>query len=436
MMRAEQIERERAFSRRQRTAWLVLIGSFTIFCVIAIAVPLFVNSYLQNAKRPLSIIVQANQGTVGIDDPDGTRRAVLVGEPGLAAEAGARVRTDNTATAVLLVTPPDMVDTLARLQVYSNSTFDLQQADLPRFSMSHGYPALTLYLENGRLRVSIPEQRQLPILATIQTPHGEVTLTHTGQYYLVVTNNDTQVTVQDGRATLISSADKLVLTSDQRGRIATGQPPEGPLGTERNLIVNGDFSEGMDNWVNYTWSVELAEQPEGQTDVVNIAGEPTLKFFRQGAGHADTKVRQIINGDVTDYESIQMLLTFRIVDQSLGVCGINGSECPLFVRVNYIDDTGTQRSWRQGFYASGEVVVGETPDACVTCAGAIAQRAHYKVPLGQIVFYEVDLRNELARLGAWPIRYIESITLEASGHSFDVEVLDVALNVDLTSREE
>ncbi|MFQ5420310.1 MAG: hypothetical protein ACE5EY_08100, partial [Anaerolineae bacterium] len=62
---------------RQRLGWFFLLGGFAIFLAIAISVPLFINNYLQNSTEPLATAVQANKGTVGIDAPDGSRRAAL-----------------------------------------------------------------------------------------------------------------------------------------------------------------------------------------------------------------------------------------------------------------------------------------------------------------------------------------------------------------------
>jgi len=52
------------------------------------------------------------------------------------------------------------------------------------------------------------------------------------------------------------------------------------------------------------------------------------------------------------------------------------------------------------------------------------------VTLDQVYFYDVNLLDELARQGAPPMNIIESVDLVASGHSFEVEILDVALLAD------
>ncbi|NJN55477.1 MAG: hypothetical protein HC804_12420 [Anaerolineae bacterium] len=174
------------------------------------------------------------------------------------------------------------------------------------------------------------------------------------------------------------------------------------------------------------WIVDLAAQPEGQVRTLDVGGEPRLSIVRQGVGHAEVSLRQAINQDVSELTSLRLLLTFRVLGETLGVCGVKGSECPLFVRVNYVEEGGGSSTWQQGFYATGEVDPTVTPDICTTCA--MVQGPHIRVPMQQDYFFEIaDFREELARHGRLPPRYIESITLVFSGHAFEVEVADVAL---------
>jgi hypothetical protein len=105
-----------------------------------------------------------------------------------------------------------------------------------------------------------------------------------------------------------------------------------------------------------------------------------------------------------------------------------GSECPLFVSIEYIDQGGINRIWQQGFYSLGVPDANATPGICTTCS--LVQRDHERVPPGQLFFYEVDLIEALARLRYSPPRFIQSITLVASGHTFETEVSDVALIVE------
>ncbi|MBP7592497.1 MAG: hypothetical protein KBA85_12910 [Chloroflexi bacterium] len=419
---------EEPFIDRQRLAWIVLLASFTLCMIVTVAVPLGVNAMLQNTKKSLNTIMQANQGTVRVDDASGVSRVVIAGENGLVVEKGARILTDETSTASLLVYPPDnSTSPLARLQIYSRSLVNLEEATAPRFAMSDESQMLRFHLDNGRLQLNVLQDGSRQFTVIINTPHGQVFVSEPGQYALVVDNMETQVLVQEGQADVLAVTSGKRLGAGQRVVISAGGEPEGPFEASRNLVRNGDFYDSWADWSLYVWNVELSDQPEGTSEIVELGGEPAVEFKREGAGHADVRLRQIIGQDVTDYETLRLLLTFQITSHSLGVCGIQGSECPLFVRLNYTDDRGVKRTWQHGFYSIGDISP-TTPDACVSCA--VVQDTHQRVPLGQISFYEADLIEELARQGAPLPTFIDDISLVASGHSFQVGILDVALIVE------
>ncbi|MFL7839397.1 MAG: hypothetical protein ACK2T4_13615 [Candidatus Promineifilaceae bacterium] len=414
---------------RQRLAWAFLIGSFSICLLISITIPVAVNAYIRNATRDLITTIQANEGTVGVDNESGVRRAVIAGENEEFVESGSSILTDATATALLHVMDPNQEELFARLTIDGNSTVRIEQAIAPRFNWSNVEIETDYQLESGRLRVNLldPETDTPPLTINFLTPQGTVTINEPGQYAVEVNNQATQLNVYEGMAAIMAEDESLMLQAGERAEIPTGSVPRGPLNPERNLIKNGDFSEGFNNWAQYAWLVELDDQPEGKTEVTRLNGEPVLRFERNGIGHADARVTQSLNQSVSDFESLRLMLTLRIVEQSLGVCGIQGSECPLFVRVNYIDENGVSQTWQQGFFASGEIDDNMTPGACVSCA--LIQKNHERAQLGQEFFFEIDLREELARQGAAPPRQIESISLIASGHSFITDVMDVTLIV-------
>lgn len=411
---------------RQRLAWFFLFAGFFTCAFLSVATPLALNAYLQNADRPLNVMVQANQGTVGIDDISGQRRAVLAGEAGQPVAEDGRIRTDPTATALLLIQEADSVDPVARLQISSNSSVLVDQARAPRFGVSDHPNLLDLEVDSGRVRLDVPQPTDRPISLGVNTPQGRITIHDPGRYTLEVSNEVTQVTVHDmGQALVSGLGSTLRLVSGQRAEIQTNSSPIGPLDPARDLIQNGDFTDGLDNWSLFSWQVELEDQPEGVTEVRTDDGDPALRFSRQGTGHADVKISQSVNQDVSGLETLRVLSTLRILEQSLGVCGVQGSECPLFIVINYVDEAGVSRVWQHGFYAEGTVDDNLTPAACISCA--VVQRAHERVPLNQFYLYEVDLRQELASQGFLPPRFIESIALVSSGHTFTADVTDISL---------
>ncbi len=418
---------EKSKLERQRLAWAVLLGSFAICMIITIAIPVTANALVHNLTEPLTIFVQSNQGTVGIENATGDRSALLSGE-GVIIEPGERLLTGGTASALIAVNPPGEELLLARLQLYSNTDITLLEAQTPLFGVSDREHALSLKLDNGRLRLTVPEFEERPSLVTIATPQSDIAVQMPGQYTIIVDNEETQVSVQTGSllVTAVDEESELAIVEGERAIVPTGSGPVGPLEAERSLIVNGDFSQELNRWTIFPWNVERADQPAGQVRVLDAGGEPRLNISRQGIGHADVQVRQSINQDVAEVESLELSLTFRILGQSLEVCGIVGSECPLFIRVNYVDSGGFSNTWQHGFYALGEPVPGVQPDGCAICD--MVQGTHERVEqMGQVYSYSVDLGQEIARQGRFAPRFIESIVLVSSGHSFEVEVVDVSL---------
>ena len=415
--------------QRQRLAWFILLTSFTACVLLTIALPVGANVYLQNAKEVLMVQVQANQGMVRIDQTSGVSAALQAGNPGQSIEPGATVVTNNTETAVVSIdNPRDTTERLVRLQIYSNTLIRFLEADTPRFRISQSDHRIDLRLEIGRIRLDVPETKR-PLTLSVSTSQGRVEINNPGEYTIIVTSELTEVTVDAGQAAVSASVDDgirevMMLEANQRAELPTGSGPIGRFGTDRNLISNGNFSQGQENWTFFTWRVDESDQPEGSSRIETISGEPRLRIIREGIGHADFRLRQTVGQDVTDLSVLNLQITFRINGQTLAVCGVVGSECPLFVRINYINEDGVPRVWQQGFFAVGEFAP-DTPSACIQCA--VVQHNHERVPLNQDFFYEVDFPAALAVQAAAPPRYIESIELVSSGHSFEVELIDVAL---------
>ncbi len=414
-----------SFQKRQQLAWFMLLGSFGFFLLLLVLVPFGVNTYLINATQPLQLQLNANNGSVSIVETSGARLALLPDEPPREVELGTTIFTNVTATGLFTILTPDEEKTLARLQLYSNTELDLVTAEQPRFGLSDRPRHAYLSLDNGRIRLTVPDGGERPFQLTLVTPHATFYMGQAGQYSVEVNGANSQFTVHEGQAMIRTETETHTMTAEQRAVVTEDQTIRGALATERNLLQNGDFSQGLSRWALFAWRLELEDQPSGMTDVREVGGAPALHIARSGLGHADVKMRQTINQDVTDFQGLRLHVTFRIVYQSLEVCGIQGSECPLFVLLNFIDGNGLSREFQHGFYALGTPDDDRTPGACISCA--LIQTSHERVPANQIYFFEMDIHEELARQGFNPPSFIESLSLIASGHSFEVDVIDVAL---------
>ncbi|MEZ4517559.1 MAG: FecR domain-containing protein [Chloroflexota bacterium] len=202
---------------RERLAWIILFGGLFACLFFTVSVPIGVNAFIQNATRSLTAQVQANQGTVGIDAITGQRRAVLTGEPAQSVEEETTILTDTTASALVTVTPPDSDEMLTTMQIASNTTVQLNEATAPRFSWSGQPYQMALDLQSGRVRLDVPAIQSRPVEIALTTPQSEVSIREPGRYTVDVTNDATQVTVQEsGVASIFANDGELLLTGTAR----------------------------------------------------------------------------------------------------------------------------------------------------------------------------------------------------------------------------
>jgi hypothetical protein len=403
-----------------------MVSLFTCLS-LTVAVPVTTRLGLQMATRPLDLFAQAVQGTVVVQHNGVGAMPLLSGGPAVKLNSAGVIITNSPDTALLMIQAPRSNTLLAWLQIYGGSNLQVQKATAPRFEMSTQEQLLQLRLVSGRIQLALPALSGRPFVVRVSTPHGEVTLHEAGRYTVEVSQSETQVAVQWGEARVATQEQALLLQEEERAVLVAGQAPQGPLDSERNLIKNGDFGDGLAHWVILAGDVERPDQPPVKAELTTTAeGESALRFERLGVGHADRAVRQIVEQDVTDFAAVRLYVTLRLVEQSLGVCGRDGSECPFLVRIVYEDLNGVERTWQQGFYAVGEFIPDETPDVCLTCTAPY--NTHEHAPQGQLFPYESpNLIEALARDGLLPPRRIKSVLLVASGHSFESHVIDVAL---------
>jgi hypothetical protein len=410
--------------RRQHLAWAIVLTSLVICIGTAILVPVLLNAYRQRAVRPATVEVQANQGTVGILQGEGESVALFAGDPGFELDPGGQVLTNATDTALILVQTPKEGPLIVRIQVYGSTQLTLDRSASPRFESSSAGNMLDFDLLAGRVLLIVPDNQDRSLSLNVGTPQGTVLIMEQGQYSIHATNSASEVTVLQGMLTVTSAEQEMQLTGDQRAIMAERGALEGPLTSERDLVNNGEFSNGLEMWLPLSPNTEIVGQPNAETSVESEDLEPALVFKRQGIGHADAGLRQVIAQDVTDFKSLTLLLSLRITEQSLGVCGQQGSECPVIIRIDYTDVNGVDQVWQQGFYSLGDIGP-DTPDVCVACPPPLNE--HQRVPFGQIAFFESDnLLEKLGQLGVLPAQ-IKSITVIGSGHSFNSQIFDLSL---------
>lgn len=337
-----------------RTAWLVMVTAFVTFCVLAVTIPLWVRSYVTHATvtRPLAMTVVS--GAVQVT-PFNSRDTRPVVDQALVNE-GTRVQTDNKASATLNLYADDQArEFLATITLYNNASLVVDASRVPRFGYSNEPDRLTLRLDQGRIRVSPQARSSRPIDVEVQTPTS-VAAFGDGSFSVDVMPEGTEVTSRSGVATVTAAGQQVIVPPNQRTRVAAGQSPETPVSVERDLLVNGDFEQDTQNWTTNSF---VDVQPGtadnvgiGTVQLVNRDGRRAALFARRGQEglHAETEIRQQLDTDVLDFDDVRINFYVQLLFQSLQGAGMQSSEFPMAVQLNYTDIYGEERLWTQGFY--------------------------------------------------------------------------------------
>ncbi|MGQ9522212.1 MAG: hypothetical protein ACUVTV_05745 [Anaerolineae bacterium] len=390
---------------RERLAWIILLVSFTLCVSIAVGVPLGVRQFLLTATRAQPTLLQPQRGTPSLQR-GGRGDFIALRDPTWDVPTGSTLTTDSTAQALLtFYAPASESEVVATVQVYGDTRLRVTSARSPRFDISPLPHRLNLQVESGRVRITVFPTEGREATAQLRTPHLTAVLT-AGSYEARVYGSLTEFITREGHAEVTSAAGHTVSLKDNQRTIAQAGPvPLEALPAARNLLVNGDLRQPLEvGWETYT--VEA-----GTVQTTTVAGRPAARFFREGVGHAEVGIRQVLNYDVRDFTSLVLHLNVMVQGQSLPGCGSAGSECPIIVRVDYQDIYGGDQVWYHGFYS--------LPKA----ANDYLYWWSDLIPLQTWTSYDSE---NLMQSDA-PPALIKSITIYASGHSFDALVTEVEL---------
>src|SRR5262249_12504426 len=147
----------------------------------------------------------------------------------------------------------------------------------------------------------------------------------------------------------------------------------------------------------------------GKAEEDTVNGLRTIHFSRSGVNWGHAGVMQVINRDVQGLTSLQLNMDVQIDAQDVRNCGQYGTECPLMVKITYIDVGGGTHEWLQGFYWYYDPSPASGATYCVTCFPV--QFKHLVWPLGEWQTYTSgDLLQKFAIAGTQAAT-IQSITV-------------------------
>jgi hypothetical protein len=408
-------------SNPQRLAWTVLTTAFILFCVLVVSVPLLSYNYVRNSQVQQFVVLQVSAGTVSVVRPGRLLAEVI--ELGLeGVPEGARIETDGDSEAVLTFFDPRLGESIGTVQVYGGTAFQLGQIRSPRFSYSPHPHLIGLNLGSGRVRVSLEPAR--PSAVSLETPQGMVSLLQAGNYAIEVSERETQVTVRQGQAIAAANGGETLVEANQRTVIPTGAQPLTALPPERSLLGGGPLVETLGTlWTITQRQADPGDDP-GAIQVNGELGRPALRFLREGGNWGLLEVRQELNRDVRDLRELRLHVAVLILRQDLDKCGSLGSECPVMVRIEFVDTSGNPQEWLQGFY-SAAASAGAAPSVCLPCPPPTGP--HIRVqPQSWYIYDSPNLIEEMNRQELAPA-YIRSISVYASGHLFESMVSELDL---------
>ena len=410
--------------RTSRLAWLILTLAFLTCIGLTIGTPTGVKWYIAHATRPLEVWLQPRAGIVTFQN--GRSSALTLVRARQEVYPRSRiVLSSNDAEALLLFYLPHRPDRpVSTLQLYGETDVVFVSARTPRFANSPLPHRIVLQVNAGHeMRISVGGDERTSLLH-IQTPQGSFDLAE-GSYTLAVDAERTELSVSKGQARIPTGEDEtLVLTDFQRTELTAEGIGEIVSGGQRDLLRNSDFNQPIGSyWHPYRRAKERGDQSDGTVE--RVSGERNFILFeRNGIGHIETGITQEVNQNVLGITSLHVNAVVRVDAQSIPFCGESGTECPVMIRMTYLDAQGGLHEWLQGFYT---LEGGGYTNVCDVCEGG---PRHIQVPTGAWYPYtSPDLIPELRKRGIQPATILR-VDVYASGHSFRAAVDEVSLLVE------
>jgi hypothetical protein len=408
----------------ERVAWTMLFGALFICIALGVGVPTAVFGYINSATNEAFLRVRLRAGQV-------QTKSLFESVPSVVDLTGRQLRENVTvdvrarSLGLLAFSSTESAPASIYTYVYANTEVRLRRARIPRYETNTSFDALELELINGRIEIDVPASTMRRFQVLVTSAAGDSVITKPGRYTLEMATASKKllVTVHDGTLNLTAAngRDKRVLSGTQRAQASVDGTINTNLPAPTNLVRNGFFRAPLTtNPPNERdWVLSTTEGSTVRGTFSTGDGILTIERAGTGIGWGRKTISQTINETVQGRSSLKLRLAFSIFDQELSVCGSEGSECPLFARINYVTTDNVERSWLQGFYAKGDPEGQELPTFLKQNRG----EEHISQLLSKPEVFETgNLLDELI-----DIRTIKSIDLYAEGHALKTEINSVEL---------
>jgi len=403
---------EQALSRRrpERTAWIVVWTAFIVFCLLVVFVPLSIRHILLYSMRSHTATLQALEGTVVIENPATGHQNVVSNGASANVTEGSAITLDDKASADLRFFDGSSVS------IKPGSQLVLERVQSPRFQWGVQPNMIWLRMVTGQAKIVTNAAGKTGLDFELRLKHLNAVLQikSDGVYGAEVQTDSATLLVHQGSAVVNANSNSVQLVAPERTTVALGQPPTAPVADARELLTNGDFSQGLgEAWTAYN------DQGNDGGDVPGVWScddeTHTVRFYRTDSqhNHCETTIEQDINRDLPDpVSSLVVRANIKIVNQNLSGGGYLASEYPLMIRIKYRDKYGSENEWIQGFYYDNSQ---NNP----TTNG---------LQIPRDTWYYFESENLLDTLNPTPTRII-SIRVSASGWDYESMIRYISLAV-------
>jgi hypothetical protein len=434
--------------RTERVAWGVLLIAFAIFCFSCLMTTLVVYWFFFQSTVPMTVIAEVSRGTVGVTRSDLREE---IARPVQVLNVGNVVRpTDPQSQATVLVRDPYYENAVvASLTLNtSSSTVDVRNALRPRFHWNSGAYQVEVRVD-GSVDVQIVQGLPHDLVMDLMTRNGtRVRLGSSGHYSLRIDSSGMRVSNYDGEAVIIPASGSVgwpvARGAGVRVPAETGEPESFALNV--NLLQNSYFSQtltresqsvpaGFGSEVQVydgallSWACWIGTQndppgrmltgvQDGRTMVQMVRGNEAQTsggtYCQQGENVGDDW------RDISGFDSLTFRTTFYIEFHSLSTCGEKGSECPLMIRLDFVDTNGDSAHLIFGFYSIRDFGR-DYPFTCDSC-----RQQHVQVNPQSWFTFESGNLLDLFPEDRRPVA-LSRVQFYASGHEFDMRISELSL---------
>ena len=426
-----------------RLAWGVLLISFGIFCTICISSLLLGHFFFFQSSVSLDMTLTVGKGTVRVKvgserEQAESRFRNLTSETTISTDS-----TDLWSQATITFVDPNYEQLIITMSLKGNTTVRLEDATRPRFNWTSADYQISLVDLTGEIDILVSDDLNRDISVSILTPNGvEMLLLSSGRYVIDASLTEVSITNRSGQAAIRANANNRTAESVGKGEKATRLGEDTTIirtiaSTE--LLENGDlntvipYQDGTAQIINdppFGWTCTNGPAnnlprgnyyhdiaPDGRTSF-------HLKRLNGATSNGYTRCAQTFQQglDVTQYDYLALQAVVYINYQSLAGCGVEASECPLMIYIDYTDVNGVSgRRWFHGVYARPLPSSSSWKRICDDCVQEhvlIYEKTWYIYNSGNwLNLFVADRR---------PAK-INAIYFYAEGHEYDVFVDEVAI---------